>query len=50
MVYSLEMEVEVVDGRWIVTAPWLDEPIVDESFERAYERAVRARHLSSNSG
>lgn len=37
------MDVELVDGRWIIDAPWLDEPIVDDTFEAAYERAMRAR-------
>ena len=43
MIYSLEMEIERVDGRYVIAAPWLDEPVVADSFEAAYEAALLAR-------
>lgn len=41
--YSLTMDVELVDGTWIISAPWLDEPVTGPTFEAAYERALMAR-------
>jgi hypothetical protein len=43
LVYSLEMVVEIVDGAWIIDAPWLDEPVTAPTWYEAYELALRAR-------
>ena len=40
---SLDMDVEFVDGLYIVDASWLEEPVVADSFEDAYEAALEAR-------
>lgn len=37
------MDVEIVDGVYIVYAPWLDEPVSASSWESAYELANRGR-------
>lgn len=43
MTHSLAMQVERVDGVWIVFAPWLTEPVVAATWAEAWEAAVRAR-------
>lgn len=43
MTHSLDMEVECVEGRWLIDAPWLDAPVEGETFEAAYEIALLAR-------
>ncbi len=48
--HSLEMDVEVVDGEYVLAASWLLEPIVAKSFESAYFRAVNARFASKRRG
>lgn len=40
---SLDMEFEQVDGRWMVDAPWLEEPLVADTAFEAYWAAARHR-------
>jgi len=36
------MVVEIVDGVWVIDAPWLDEPVTGPTFEATYEVALLA--------
>lgn len=42
------MTVERIDGRWVIDAPWLQEPVIEESFEAAYHAAIAARRADRN--
>lgn len=42
-VASLGMEVEVVEGVYILMAPWLTAPVSAKTFEEAYDKAIRLR-------
>jgi hypothetical protein len=37
------MSVEVVDGVWVVDAPWLKTPVTGKTWFEAYELALMAR-------
>lgn len=40
------MQVEqLADGSYVVDAPWLALPVVAESFEAAYDAALRSRRI-----
>ena len=41
---SRNMEVEEIDGQIVIDAPWLDEPVVADTFEDAYDTAKRIRY------
>ena len=34
------MDIEIIDEKWVIAAPWLAEPVEAESFEAAYDLAV----------
>lgn len=39
---SLKMSVDLVDGRWVIGAPWLKEPVMAATWIEAYWMAVLA--------
>lgn len=41
---SVYMDVEIIDGQYVIDAPWLDEPVVAATFEDAYDAAKRIRY------
>ena len=41
------MEVVLVDGEYLIDAPWLDEPVSAPTFEEAYEAAMRGKRRTS---
>jgi hypothetical protein len=45
-VMSLSLDVVKSLRGYIVRAPWLTSPIECETFEEAYEEALRARHAA----
>lgn len=45
--FSLEMDVEFIDGSWIIAAPWLDSPVQAPTFEIAYWLALKKRSNGS---
>lgn len=49
LIYTLDMVVEIVDGQYVIDAPWLKEPVCGETFEEAYELALRTRRGASTS-
>lgn len=42
-VLSLSMVVSLIDRRWYIEAPWLDDPVEGDTFEDAYAEALRRR-------
>lgn len=38
------MQVEVVDGQYVVDAPWLEEPVVADTWTEAYWLALAEKH------
>lgn len=40
---SLLMTIEIVDGIWMVDAPWLKEPVTGATWHDAYWEAVTRR-------
>jgi len=40
---SLAMEVELIDGRYVIAAPWLSVPVDAPTFAEAYFMAVPRR-------
>lgn len=40
---SLQMDVELVDGRCVIAAPWLSAPVDAKTFYSAYFMAVAQR-------
>ncbi len=45
--HSLDMEVEFLDDKYIIDAPWLSSPVAAPTFEEAYEAALRGRCQTS---
>ena len=43
MTYSLDMDVEFVDGQYIIDASWLKSPVIARTFHEAYWIAVQKR-------
>lgn len=44
VVKSLGMAVtRTTDGRWVIRAPWLDGPVIGNTWPEAYDAAVRAK-------
>ncbi len=41
------MVVEIVDGMYVIDAPWLKEPVIAPTWYEAYELAMRARQGAS---
>jgi hypothetical protein len=37
------MHVEIIDGRWVIDADWLENPIIGDSFEEIYWTVVKLR-------
>ncbi len=42
-VLSLVMDIELVDGTWVLSAPWLDEPLMGPTWEELYWIALEKR-------
>lgn len=40
------MDVEIIDEKWVIMAWWLDEPVVADSFQAAYDLAVARKRPS----
>lgn len=38
------MDIEIIDEKWVIAAPWLDEPVVAETFPAAYDLAVASKN------
>lgn len=41
---SLEIDVELVDGKWIGTAPWVEGDVEADSWFELYWKIVRLKH------
>lgn len=37
------MHVEIIDGRWVIDAYWLENPVIGDSFEEIYWEVVKLR-------
>jgi len=37
------MDVELVEDHWVIDAPWLDTPVIADSWEEAYWLALKER-------
>jgi len=40
VVLSLQLEIDLIDGTYIVSAPWLGEPLEGPNFEELYFQAL----------
>jgi hypothetical protein len=37
------MTVEFIDGKWVIDADWLENPIIGDTFEEIYWKVVELR-------
>lgn len=49
MTHSLEMDVEEIDGEYVIDAPWLEMPVSAATFEAAYWLAMQKRTKNGSS-